>query len=115
MTANVREFPVFRPLKVSTDSGSHSKAEPVGPLKSLQDLPEMPLDIIHEVLGYLDPQDLLNLLNSTRGFRSFLLKDSSVPLWTTARANVPELPPLIKGMDEVSFASLLFDKHCEVR
>ncbi|KAJ3868037.1 hypothetical protein EV359DRAFT_78054 [Lentinula novae-zelandiae] len=114
MTANVREFPVFRPLKVSTDSGSHLKAEPVGALKSLQDLPEMPLDIIHEVLGYLDPQDLFNLLNSTRGFRSFLLKDSSAPLWTTARANVPELPPFIKGMDEVSYASLLFDKHCEV-
>ncbi|KAJ3877449.1 hypothetical protein F5051DRAFT_329897 [Lentinula edodes] len=118
MAANVREFPVFRPLvtqKVSTDSGSHSKAEPVGALKSLQDLPEMPLDIIHEVLGYLGPQDLLNLLNSTRGFRSFLLQDSSAPLWATARANVPELPPLIKGMDEVSYASLLFDKHCEVR
>ncbi|KAF8828137.1 hypothetical protein HHX47_DHR4001031 [Lentinula edodes] len=123
MAANVREFPVFRPLvtqKVSTDSGSHSKTEPVGALKSLQDLPEMPLDIIHEVslpsvvvLGYLGPQDLHNLLNSTRGFRSFLLKDSSAPLWATARANVPELPPLIKGMDEVSYASLLFDKHCE--
>lgn len=81
MTANVREFPVFRPLKVSTDSGSHSKAEPVGPLKSLQDLPEMPLDIIHEVSLPSVVESHLpcsNLLAPARSLAILILKTYSI-------------------------------------
>ncbi|KAK7687019.1 hypothetical protein QCA50_009518 [Cerrena zonata] len=59
---------------------------------SLQDLPNMPLDIIFEVLGYLLPNDLLNLARTTKEFRNLLMSRESRRFWKTARGNIKGLP-----------------------
>ncbi|KAJ3756590.1 hypothetical protein EV360DRAFT_10905, partial [Lentinula raphanica] len=81
----------------------------------LRNLLELPLEIIYEVLRHLSTKELLNLSNAVEMFRTFLLQKSSASIWTAARANVPDLPPLMEGMDEVAYARMLFDDRCQVR
>ncbi|KAJ4495452.1 hypothetical protein C8R41DRAFT_828027 [Lentinula lateritia] len=108
-------IPTYRASEiVSAVASSSFEAQSTDAQKNLQDLLEMPEDIFREVLRHLDPQDLLNLFHSASVFRTFLLHKSSAPTWAAARANLPGLPPRIKSMNEASYASFLFDKHCEI-
>ncbi|KAJ3771473.1 hypothetical protein FB446DRAFT_740490 [Lentinula raphanica] len=113
--ANARIFPTFRTQTIAPED--NSKAAPttnVSAPKSLRNLLELPLEIIYEVLRHLSTKDLLNLSNAVEMFRTFLLQKSSASIWTAARANVPDLPPLMEGMDEVAYARMLFDDRCQI-
>ncbi|KAJ7492291.1 hypothetical protein FB451DRAFT_525803 [Mycena latifolia] len=72
----------------------------------------MPLDIIFEVFGYLNPSDLLGLARMTKSLRRVLMHKSSMSVWKTARSNVPWLPDAPPGMSEPAWANLVFDRHC---
>ncbi|TCD66484.1 hypothetical protein EIP91_001309 [Steccherinum ochraceum] len=59
---------------------------------SLQDLPNMPLDILFEVFAQMEPMDLLSLARTNRSFRELLMSKSSTSFWKAAMKNVPDLP-----------------------
>ncbi|KAJ3476780.1 hypothetical protein NLI96_g10925 [Meripilus lineatus] len=59
---------------------------------SLQNLPEMPLDILFEVCCHLNPLDVLNLARTNKAFRTLLMNRANVSFWTVARRNVEGLP-----------------------
>ncbi|KAG9008181.1 hypothetical protein FRB93_006749 [Tulasnella sp. JGI-2019a] len=73
----------------------------------------LPLDVVHEVLRWLQPIDLLQLARSTKTLRSHLMSKVSFSVWKASRENViggtPECP---EYMSEPAFARLLFANEC---
>ncbi|KAH7886299.1 hypothetical protein F5I97DRAFT_2027864 [Phlebopus sp. FC_14] len=78
----------------------------------LAGLMEMPMDILFEIFGHLNPLDVLRLTRTTKQFRSVLMHPSSRSVWIAARSNVPDLPGCPSYMSEPQFANLVFDTHC---
>ncbi|EJF65483.1 hypothetical protein DICSQDRAFT_152678 [Dichomitus squalens LYAD-421 SS1] len=78
----------------------------------LRDMPEMPLDILFEIFGFLHPKDLLNLSRATREFRALLMSRNSAPFWREARKLVEGLPEPPSYLSEPAYANLLFCAHC---
>ncbi|PCH40499.1 hypothetical protein WOLCODRAFT_162398 [Wolfiporia cocos MD-104 SS10] len=80
-------------------------------------LPQMPLDILHLIFGFLGPRELLSLARTNRGFRQTLLADNARPIWKSARmrwpGGSPDCPP---DFPEARWAYLLFgDTKCDMR
>uniref|UniRef100_A0A0W0F6C9 F-box domain-containing protein n=1 Tax=Moniliophthora roreri TaxID=221103 RepID=A0A0W0F6C9_MONRR len=73
---------------------------------------DTPLDIVLEIFKHLLPLDILNLSRTSKELRAMLMSQSSVPIWRTARENVPELPPLPSDLNEAQYANLAFDSYC---
>ncbi|KAG9023860.1 hypothetical protein FRB95_012392 [Tulasnella sp. JGI-2019a] len=73
----------------------------------------LPLDVVYEVLWWLQPIDLLRLARSTKTLRSHLMSKVSLSVWKASRENViggtPECP---EYMSEPAFARLLFANEC---
>ncbi|KAJ8519714.1 hypothetical protein ONZ45_g3364 [Pleurotus djamor] len=80
----------------------------------LSNLPQMPLDILFEIFGYLDPLDVLRLARTTKAFRSVLMTRSATSLWKTAFENTPDVPQKPEGLAEPSWANFLFTTNCYV-
>ncbi|KAJ2935041.1 hypothetical protein H1R20_g2025, partial [Candolleomyces eurysporus] len=72
----------------------------------------MPLDILFEILGQLNPKDLVNLSRINKLFRETLLARNTKTVWKTARErfHAPKPP---RGFTEVRWAALLFDTTCQ--
>ncbi|KAI5995363.1 hypothetical protein EDC04DRAFT_2802323 [Pisolithus marmoratus] len=85
------------------------RAPLVGRLASLM---EMPMDILFEIFGHLNPLDVLRLARTTKEFRRVLMHRSSRSVWIAARNNLPDLPDCPPYMSEPQFANLVFDTHC---
>ncbi|KAI6136164.1 hypothetical protein F5141DRAFT_1059395 [Pisolithus sp. B1] len=84
-----------------------------GPLVGrLASLMEMPMDILFEIFGHLNPLDVLRLARTTKEFRRVLMHRSSRCIWIAARNNLPDLPDCPPYMSEPQFANLVFDTHC---
>ncbi|KAF5388967.1 hypothetical protein D9757_005042 [Collybiopsis confluens] len=78
-------------------------------------LEDIPLDIVFEIFSYLDSGDLHTLSRSTRDFRDILKDKSAEFAWRRAHANWDKPPPTVpEGMDEFSYAELLFGVHCYI-
>lgn len=73
------------------------------------------MQTIFQILGHLNPLDVLRLARTTKQFRSMLMHKSSRFIWIAARKNVPDLPDCPPYMSEPQFANLVFDTHCHVR
>ncbi|KAJ8480681.1 hypothetical protein ONZ45_g15579 [Pleurotus djamor] len=78
----------------------------------LRNLPQMPLDILFEIFGFLTPFDLLRLARTTKDFRSFIMKRSSISLWKTVFGNTPDVPDQPEGVSEPAWANFVFTNHC---
>ncbi|EKM49968.1 uncharacterized protein PHACADRAFT_32829 [Phanerochaete carnosa HHB-10118-sp] len=121
--------------KTGDDAGAARAELPVRSLagrkrKRLEDLPNMPLDIVVEVnnslashltlrthfsakiLLYLEPLDLLHLARTSKAFRAVLMNRSNAFLWRTARQNVEDLPECPSGSCEPAYANFLFCTYC---
>lgn len=105
---------------------------------SLANTPNMPLDVILEVLYhllsvlrqylslfspaplhvqtllYLWPIDLLNVSRSMKNLRKILMTRKNVFVWKVAQQNVGGHPKPPADLSEPAFASLLFNEHCYV-
>ncbi|KAJ3476781.1 hypothetical protein NLI96_g10924 [Meripilus lineatus] len=81
---------------------------------SLQNLPEMPLDILFEICCHLNPLDVLNLARTNKAFRTLLMNRVNVSFWTVARRNVEGLPECPSYLSEPAYANLVFCSHCHV-
>ncbi|KAF8904802.1 hypothetical protein CPB85DRAFT_1457064, partial [Mucidula mucida] len=77
-------------------------------------LKEAPLDVVLAIFSYVEPLDLLRLSRTTKDLRALLMsRESSSGVWKSARLGMePGLPPIIEGLSEPRYASLLFDAHC---
>ncbi|KII91369.1 hypothetical protein PLICRDRAFT_51534 [Plicaturopsis crispa FD-325 SS-3] len=79
-------------------------------------LPEMPLDILDEIFGYLLPLDILRLSWANKAFRFILLHRSSVAVWRSAlsnfRVDAPDFPDTPFDLNEPQFISMMFSNHC---
>ncbi|THH30852.1 hypothetical protein EUX98_g3313 [Antrodiella citrinella] len=82
------------------------------PRGGLRMLPQMPLDIIYEVLSHLGPRELLMLSRSNRDFHTLLAGPSSASFWKGARSNIEGLPERPLWLPEIKYAKLAFDTLC---
>ncbi|KAH9952089.1 hypothetical protein B0H21DRAFT_13030 [Amylocystis lapponica] len=80
--------------------------------RSLSKLPDMPLDILFEIFGHLNPIDVLHLARTTKALRDILMRRSALSIWREARAHVDGLPDCPADLSEPQYANLLFDPHC---
>ncbi|GBE83905.1 hypothetical protein SCP_0509640 [Sparassis crispa] len=78
----------------------------------LKDMPNMPLDIVLEIISHLNPRDLLNLARTSKAFRALLMTRTSAHLWKAARKNVDGLPDCPPYLSEPEYANLAFSPHC---
>ncbi|KIJ66542.1 hypothetical protein HYDPIDRAFT_26881 [Hydnomerulius pinastri MD-312] len=79
---------------------------------NLAELPSLPLDILFEIFGHLDPLDVLYLARTTKEFRRVLMHRSATSVWKSARTHIPGLPPCPDDMSEPAYANLCFSMHC---
>ncbi|KAI0768933.1 hypothetical protein BC629DRAFT_806667 [Irpex lacteus] len=79
---------------------------------TLQQIVEMPMDVIYEICFHLQPKDLLNLARSSKNLRSIFMSRSMRHVWRATGRNVSGLPPCPRDLNEPSYASLLFDTSC---
>ncbi|KAG0703640.1 hypothetical protein DFH29DRAFT_915440 [Suillus ampliporus] len=75
-------------------------------------LMNLPLDVLFEIFGHLNPLDLLRLARTTKQFRRVLMHRSSMSVWKNARENVPNMPDCPPFWTEPHYANLAFDPHC---
>ncbi|KAG2150973.1 hypothetical protein DEU56DRAFT_779431 [Suillus clintonianus] len=73
--------------------------------KTLSVIVTMPIDILLEIFGLLEPVDLLSLSLTNKAYRELLLSNNAV--WKVARVN-HSVPDCMPGMSEVKWATLLF-------
>ncbi|KAI0779374.1 hypothetical protein C8Q74DRAFT_1258695 [Fomes fomentarius] len=69
----------------------------------LEGMPDIPLDILFEIFGFLHPRDLLSLARTTKDFRAFLMKRKKTS------GGLPNRPA---HLSEPAFANLLFSNYC---
>ncbi|KAF9642721.1 hypothetical protein BDM02DRAFT_3176536 [Thelephora ganbajun] len=73
----------------------------------------MPLDVLYEIFSHLHPQDLLRVSWTTKAFRRVLTSTSSKTVWMNSLTSVEGLPACPNDMNEVEYASLLFNPLCQ--
>ncbi|KAH6919143.1 hypothetical protein BKA70DRAFT_1394532, partial [Coprinopsis sp. MPI-PUGE-AT-0042] len=79
----------------------------------LEKMTDLPMDLLFEVFGKLDPLDLLHLSRTTKALRDILMSRSSIAIWKECLRN-SGLPPCPDDMNEPQWADLAFGKHCQV-
>ncbi|KAK0486422.1 hypothetical protein IW261DRAFT_797049 [Armillaria novae-zelandiae] len=73
---------------------------------------ELPLDILLEVFGLLNPLDLLRLARLSKDFRKVLMSKSTICAWKSARSNLEGFPGPYPGMSEPAWVNLAFMPEC---
>ncbi|KAH7868520.1 uncharacterized protein C8R40DRAFT_822481 [Lentinula edodes] len=78
-------------------------------------LQEIPMELVFEILSYVQPYDLLKLARINKAFRCLLISRSSAFLWRISRANADDVPNPPFEFSEPAYAHLLFINYCSVR
>ncbi|KAF4614913.1 hypothetical protein D9613_003340 [Agrocybe pediades] len=87
---------------------------PRGTRGLLNKILEMPLDVLVEIFGRLDPLDLLHLTWTTKDFRALLLtkNSNSHAIWKESFLNIPGIPECPEDLSEPKYAHLAFVNVC---
>ncbi|KAG6813335.1 hypothetical protein H0H92_011883 [Tricholoma furcatifolium] len=102
-----------KPRKSATDAGgSKSRRMVRGKRGKLEQMAELPLDVLFEIFGQLEPIDILNLSRTSKSLRNILMSRSSIGVWRNARAHVEGLPECPDDMSEPAYANLVFYPYC---
>ncbi|KAF8872480.1 hypothetical protein CPB84DRAFT_1854453 [Gymnopilus junonius] len=80
--------------------------------EGLELLPTLPLDVLFEIFGFLDPQDLVAWAQTNKFFRNNLLAPSTICIWKTARLRY-DAPEPLKNISEIAWAISLFGDTCQ--
>ncbi|KAL6305279.1 hypothetical protein BKA93DRAFT_779142 [Sparassis latifolia] len=96
----------------SADRKQRAGKKNVGSKRSLSKLLDMPLDVLFEIFGHLDPLDVLHLARSNKAIRNVLMRRSSITIWKEARSHIEGLPDCPADLSEPQYADLVFDPHC---
>ena len=67
---------------------------------------------LFQIAMYLHPKDLLQLSRLSKQFRSMFASRSAIFVWQNAYRNIRTT--CYKDLNEIQFASLLYDKSCMV-
>ncbi|KIM49548.1 hypothetical protein M413DRAFT_21749 [Hebeloma cylindrosporum] len=80
----------------------------------LKELVEMPLDVLFEIFGCLEPIDLLQLSWTSKALRALLMNRTSASLWRQTFQNLPSPhpPECPDDLNEPQYTELLFRKAC---
>ncbi|KAG7449924.1 uncharacterized protein BT62DRAFT_944525 [Guyanagaster necrorhizus] len=73
---------------------------------------ELPLDILLEIFGLLNPLDLLHLARLSKDFRRVLMSRSTICAWKSARSNLEGFPGPYPTMSEPAWVNLAFMAEC---
>ncbi|KAI0088544.1 hypothetical protein BDY19DRAFT_993936 [Irpex rosettiformis] len=97
-----------------TTKKARPHSAPASKRGKLQQMLDMPLDVIMEICGHLHPRDLLHLARSSKDLRDFFMSRNSALFWKAARLALtsPCLPPCPTDLSEPAYANLMFDSHC---
>ncbi|KAF8877132.1 hypothetical protein CPB85DRAFT_1443694 [Mucidula mucida] len=79
----------------------------------LSQITETPLDVLYEIFSLLEPLDLLRLSRTTKTLRVILMNKKCKIVWKSAFRGMGDVPPIIEGLNEPHYASLLYDDHCD--
>ncbi|KAG6913438.1 hypothetical protein DXG01_006821 [Tephrocybe rancida] len=101
--------------KAAADAdGSKPKRVVRGRRGQLEQMSQLPLDILFEIFGQLDPMDILNLTRTSKALRNMLMQRSATYVWKNARSHIPGLPDCPNDMSEPEYANLVFYPYCHV-
>ncbi|PPQ63448.1 hypothetical protein CVT24_004980 [Panaeolus cyanescens] len=110
-----------RKAPVGKEKSAKSQGKPVKKAKVkkgrgvLQQLLEMPFDILFEIFGHCMPYDLLSLGRTSKDFRQLVLSPEFKSIWIHSRSHVQGLPARPENISEPQYAELAFGKGCLVR
>ncbi|KIJ60678.1 hypothetical protein HYDPIDRAFT_32099 [Hydnomerulius pinastri MD-312] len=111
---DISYHPVKKRSKRAQGKGTQAKEVTRRPRQRgrLEMLPELNLDVLFQILGFLHPLDLLNLARTTTAFRQLLMRKSSAFIWKTARSQIGGFPDCPSDLSEPQYANLAFYPHC---
>ncbi|TDL23822.1 hypothetical protein BD410DRAFT_787111 [Rickenella mellea] len=75
-------------------------------------LPTLAIDILFEIFINLQPNDLINIMYTSKEFRTLLASPNFTVIWKAARLNVIGFPECPADLSEIQYAKLAFDCHC---
>ncbi|KAI0642057.1 hypothetical protein C8Q79DRAFT_918365 [Trametes meyenii] len=79
---------------------------------TLQQLPEMPIEIQDMIFRELNPRDMLNLTRTCKRLRQHFLNRENERLWKAALQNAPDLPTRPPWLCLPAFVHLLYSQYC---
>ncbi|KAL1727699.1 hypothetical protein EV714DRAFT_275383 [Schizophyllum commune] len=99
--------------KTAASNGKKGRKAGRAPSPTLP-LHDLPLDLLFEVVGYLDPTSLLHLSRVSRALHSTLMSQSSLWLWKNSYANTEHgLPPMPDDLTIPKFVGFVIDEVCD--
>ncbi|KAI0734945.1 hypothetical protein C8Q72DRAFT_805643 [Fomitopsis betulina] len=81
-------------------------------LRSLDDIVNMPTDVMHEITRYLHPRDILHLSWTSKDFHKFLMRKSSAYIWKRSLVYVENLPSRPEKLIEPAWFTFMFTTWC---
>ncbi|KAF5331121.1 hypothetical protein D9619_005375 [Psilocybe cf. subviscida] len=119
-TTHAAPRPKKQKLSASSNPESSTKATTNkrvrGRRGGLKMIHEMPLDIVLEIFGHLDPIDLLHVSRTSKGLRALTQGTGSQLIWKKAYENLGDsAPPIdLPGLNLMFLTSALYGKYCQV-
>ncbi|KAF9484668.1 hypothetical protein BDN70DRAFT_872185 [Pholiota conissans] len=80
----------------------------------LKAMTELPLDVLTEIFGHLQPYDLLCVSRASKELRDIVVGENTASLWKKTYANVHPLPPNCPPETSISwYTDFLFGRGCQ--
>ncbi|KAF9046728.1 hypothetical protein BJ165DRAFT_1527794 [Panaeolus papilionaceus] len=73
---------------------------------------DLPGNLLPEILGHVNPIDLLNLSRTSKVLRRLLMSPGSRDIWVRALANLSDIPKCPNGIPEPRFVEFLWGTGC---
>ncbi|KAL1728435.1 hypothetical protein EV714DRAFT_215176 [Schizophyllum commune] len=107
-----RKYPAQRqPTTAAVAPPTKARVVANGKLKLLV---EMPLDILYEIFGHLDPQSLLHVSYTSKALRAILITRNSRSVWRKCISADPDFPPKPDNLNEPQWTEVLLGNTCSV-
>ncbi|KAL1752917.1 hypothetical protein FB107DRAFT_292794 [Schizophyllum commune] len=99
--------------KTAAGDGKKSRKAVLAPYPTLP-LQDLPLDLLFEVVGYLDPTSLLYLSRVSQALHSTLMRQSSLWLWKNSYVYTEHgLPPMPDDLTIPKFVGFVVNEVCD--
>ncbi|KAI5834893.1 hypothetical protein K523DRAFT_368757 [Schizophyllum commune Tattone D] len=105
-----RKYPAQRqPTTTAVAPPTKARVVANGKLKLLV---EMPLDILYEIFGHLDPQSLLHVSYTSKALRAILITRNSRSVWRKCISADADFPPKPDNLNEPQWTEVLLGNTC---
>jgi len=103
-TQQKKRIPCFPPTSAERTQTMYRKVDK---------LSHMPLDALYEICRWLSPNDLLQLVRTSKLLRRILTNRASITIWRFSLSSIPGLPTCWPGMSEPAYAELVYGRTCQ--